>query len=68
VSLSSLGTSATSGPTVSAQDDDDDDSDEDHECGAVGGMRICRGNRNTRRKYSPAPQKTDVNIDFQIAF
>jgi hypothetical protein len=25
------------------------------DCGAVGGMRICRGNRSTRRKASPVP-------------
>jgi hypothetical protein len=25
------------------------------ECGAVGGMRIVRGNRSTRRKRAPAP-------------
>jgi hypothetical protein len=27
----------------------------DHECGAVGGMRIGRGNRSTRRKPAPVP-------------
>jgi hypothetical protein len=27
----------------------------DDECGAVGGMRIGRGNRNTRRKCAPVP-------------
>jgi hypothetical protein len=27
----------------------------DDECGAVGGMRIGRGNRNTRRKPYPVP-------------
>jgi hypothetical protein len=26
-----------------------------HECGAVGGMRIGRGNRSTRRKLAPVP-------------
>jgi hypothetical protein len=31
-------------------DDDDDD-----ECGAVGGMRIGRGSRSTRRKSAPVP-------------
>jgi hypothetical protein len=30
-------------------DDIDDDDDDDHVCGAVGGMRICKGNRSTRR-------------------
>jgi hypothetical protein len=28
---------------------DDDDDDDDDECGAVGGMRIARGNRSTGR-------------------
>jgi hypothetical protein len=28
---------------------------EDDECGAVGGMKIDRGNVNTRRKPVPAP-------------
>jgi hypothetical protein len=27
----------------------------DHECGAVGGVRIGRGNRSTRRKPAPVP-------------
>jgi hypothetical protein len=67
VSLSSFSMSATSGPIVSSQDDDHD-SNEDDECGGVGRMRIGRGNRNTRRKHSPALQKTDVNIDFQLAY
>jgi hypothetical protein len=25
------------------------------DCGAIGGMKICRGNRSTRRKLAPAP-------------
>jgi hypothetical protein len=29
--------------------------DDDDECGAVGGMRIGRGNRSTRRKPAPVP-------------
>jgi hypothetical protein len=29
--------------------------DDDGECGAVGGMRICRENRSTRRKPAPVP-------------
>jgi hypothetical protein len=45
VRLSPLGTSATVRPIVPASDDD--------ECGAVGGMRIGRGNRSTRRKPDP---------------
>jgi hypothetical protein len=41
VRLSPLGTSATIWPIVPVPDDD--------ECGAVGGMRISRGNLSTRR-------------------
>jgi hypothetical protein len=48
VRLSPLGTSVTNWPIVPAPDDDD-------ECGAVGGMRIGRGNRSTRRKPAPVP-------------
>jgi hypothetical protein len=48
VRLSPLGTSATNWPIVPAPDDDD-------ECGTVGGMRIGRGNRSTRRKPAPVP-------------
>jgi hypothetical protein len=33
----------------------DDDDDDDDDCGAVGGMRIGRGNRSTRRKPAPVP-------------
>jgi hypothetical protein len=29
--------------------------DDDDECGAVGGMRIGKGNRSTRRKTAPVP-------------
>jgi hypothetical protein len=43
--------SATNWPIVPAPDDDDDDD----ECGAVGGMRIGRGNRRTRRKSVTVP-------------
>jgi hypothetical protein len=28
---------------------------DDGDCGAIGGMRICRGNRRTRRKPTPVP-------------
>jgi hypothetical protein len=49
VRLSPLGTSATIWPIVSAPDDDDDEYE------AVGGMRIGRGNRSTRRKPAPVP-------------
>jgi hypothetical protein len=34
---------------------DDDDDDDDDECGAVGGVRIGRGNQSTRRKPAPVP-------------
>jgi hypothetical protein len=47
VRLSPLGTSATNWPIVPAPDDD--------ECGAVGGIRIGRGNRSTHRKPTPVP-------------
>jgi hypothetical protein len=46
VRLSPLGTSATIWPIVPAPDDD---------CGAIGGMKIGRGNRRTRKKPAPAP-------------
>jgi hypothetical protein len=29
--------------------------DDDDDCGAVGGMRIGKGNRSTRRKPDPVP-------------
>jgi hypothetical protein len=48
--VNSAGTSATSGAAVPAPDDDDDDDDE---CGALGGMRIDRDSRSTRRKPAP---------------
>jgi hypothetical protein len=48
VRLSPLGTSATNWPIVPAPMIDD-------ECGAVGGMRIGRGNRNIRRTPAPVP-------------
>jgi hypothetical protein len=49
VRLSSLGTSATVGLLYQPRMIDDDD------YGAVGGMRIDRGNRSTRRKPAPVP-------------
>jgi hypothetical protein len=49
VKLSPLGTSATNWPIVPVPDDTDD------ERGAVGGMRIGRGNRSTLRKHAPLP-------------
>jgi hypothetical protein len=45
----SLGTAATSGLLYKPQMIDDD------HCGAIGGMKIGRGNRSTRRKPAPAP-------------
>jgi hypothetical protein len=45
----SLGTTATSGLLYKPQMIDEDD------CRAVGGMKIGRGNRSTRRKPAPAP-------------
>jgi hypothetical protein len=49
VRLSPLGTAATTGLLYQPQLIDDGD------CGAVGGMKIGRGNRSTRRKPAPAP-------------
>jgi hypothetical protein len=49
VELSPLGTVATSGLLYKPQMIDEDD------CGAIGGMKIGRGNRSTWRKPAPAP-------------
>jgi hypothetical protein len=49
VGLSPLGTAATTGLLCQPQMIDDGD------CGAIGGMKIVRGNRSTRRKPAPAP-------------
>jgi hypothetical protein len=49
VGLSPLGTAATSGLLYKPQRIDEGD------CGAIGGMKIGRGNRSTRRKPAPAP-------------
>jgi hypothetical protein len=50
VKLSPLGTSATVGLLYQPRMIDDDDN-----YGAVGGMRIGRGNRSTRRKPASVP-------------
>jgi hypothetical protein len=49
VRLSPLGTAATSGLLYQPQMIDEGD------CGTIGGMKIGRGNRSTRRKPAPAP-------------
>jgi hypothetical protein len=49
VRLSPLGTAATTGLLYQTQMIDDCD------CGAIGGMKIGRRNRSTRRKPAPAP-------------
>jgi hypothetical protein len=49
VRLSPLGTAGTTGLLYQPQMIDDGD------CGAIGGMKIGRGNRRTRRKPAPAP-------------
>jgi hypothetical protein len=49
VGLSPLGTAATSGLLYKPQMIDEGD------CGAIGGMKIGRGNRSTRRKPAPGP-------------
>jgi hypothetical protein len=46
---SPLGTAATAGLLYQPQVIDDGD------CGAIGGMKVGRGNRSTRRKPTPAP-------------
>jgi hypothetical protein len=53
VRLSPLGTSATVGLLYQARMIDDEDDDDEYR--AVGGMRIGRGNRSTRRKPSLVP-------------
>jgi hypothetical protein len=49
VLLSTLGTSATVGLLYQSRMIDD------NECGIVGGKKICRENRSTRRKPAPVP-------------
>jgi hypothetical protein len=49
VGLSPLGTAATSGLLYKPQMIDEGD------CGAIGGMKIGRGYRSTRRKLATAP-------------
>jgi hypothetical protein len=49
VRLSPLGSAATVSTIVPAPNDDDDDDD----CGAIGGIKIGRGNRSTWRKLAP---------------
>jgi hypothetical protein len=49
VRLSPLGTTATTGLLYQPQMMDDGD------CGAIGGLKIGRGNRSTRRKPAPVP-------------
>jgi hypothetical protein len=53
VRLSPLGTSATNWPIVQAPDDD--------ECGAVGGMRIGRGNPKYSEKTCPSATLSSSN-------
>jgi hypothetical protein len=58
--LGLLGTSATEWPTVPAPGDFDD--------GEFGGMKIGRGNRNTRRKPAPAPLcQPEIPLDQTLA-
>jgi hypothetical protein len=45
-----LGTAASTGLLYQPQMTDDDD-----DCGTIGGIRIGRGNRSTRRKLAPMP-------------
>jgi hypothetical protein len=57
VRLSPPGTAATVWSVVPAPDDDDDDDD----CGAIGGMRIGRGNRSTLQKTCPSDTLSTTN-------
>jgi hypothetical protein len=56
VRLSPLGTSATVWLIVPAPDND--------VCGAVGGMRIGRGNRSTRSKPAPVPPQIPHDLTW----
>jgi hypothetical protein len=38
---------------------------DDDECGAVGGIRIGRGNRSTRRKPDPVPELWDGQTETE---
>jgi hypothetical protein len=49
VRLSSLGTAATTGLLYQAQ------MISEGNCGAIGGMKVSRGNRSTRRNPAPVP-------------
>jgi hypothetical protein len=55
----SLGTAATSGLLYKPQMIDEGD------CGTIGGMKIGRGNRSTRRKPAPVPLTLDLKIVFK---
>jgi hypothetical protein len=55
VRLFSLGTAATTGLQYQPQMIDDDD------CGAIGGMKIDRGNLSTGRKPAQAPLLSTTN-------
>jgi hypothetical protein len=55
VGLSPLGTVATSGLLYKPQMIDEDD------CGAIGGMKIGRGNRSTRKKTCPSATLSTTN-------
>jgi hypothetical protein len=58
VGLSPLGTAATSGLLYKPQMIDEGD------CGAIGGLKIGRGNRSTRRKPAPAlPCPPQIPLD-----
>jgi hypothetical protein len=59
VGLSPLGTATTSSILYQPQMIDEGD------CGAIGGMKIGRGNRSTRRKPTPAPLRPPQNPTWQ---
>jgi hypothetical protein len=57
VRLSRLGAATTTGLLYQHQ------MIEDGDCGAVGGMKIGRGNRSTWRKPAPAPLRPQISDD-----
>jgi hypothetical protein len=58
----SLGTAGTSGLLYKLQMIDEDD------CGAIGGMKIGRGNRSIRRKPAPAPLCSQLHVSLLSGF
>jgi hypothetical protein len=40
----------------------DDDDDDDDDCGAIGAIRIGKGNRSTREKICPSATSSTTNL------